>query len=104
MKARLISLCVLFCLASAAGAQEPQPLAQVDELKALVFVLQTRLAAAEKELGQEKARRAELELAELQRARETLDAGVKKKLGLPVPEASTRTDKAAPADRTPPKD
>lgn len=72
----------------------------VVELKAMVFLLQTKLAAIEKELGQEKARRAELELAELQRARETLDPAIKRKLGLPVPDAP----KPEQTPVTPPKE
>jgi peptidoglycan hydrolase CwlO-like protein len=98
-------VCVcLFLFAASIDAQSPssqdQMSAQVDELKALVFALQTKLALVEKELGQEKARRADLELAELQRARETLDPAIKKKLGLPVPEASKPDQKPA----TPPKE
>lgn len=81
------------------GAQ--QPAADVDELKALIFALQTKLVAVEKELGEEKARRAALEQAELQRARETLDPGVKKRLGIPVPEASKPDKPVTP--QTPPK-
>jgi hypothetical protein len=80
---------VVLCLGGALLAQAPAAAdtPAVQELKALVFMLQTKLAAVEKELGQEKARRADLELAELQRARETLDPAIKKKLGLPVPDA-----------------
>jgi hypothetical protein len=89
-------------LASAAqqSAAPPSPQVDVAELKALVFVLQAKLVAVEKELGQEKARRAELELADLQRARETLDPDVKKKLGIPVPDAP----KPEPKPVTPPKE
>lgn len=92
---------LLLCVGSFSGAQEPT--SQVDELKALVFVLQTKLAAVEKELGQEKARRADLELAELQRARETLDPAVKKKLGLPVPDAPKPAEKPVPLQTPPAK-
>lgn len=76
--------------------------ASVDELKALVFALQTKLAAVEKELGEEKARRAALEIAELQRARETLEPSVKRKLGLPVPDTPTPDQKPV-TPQTPPK-
>jgi hypothetical protein len=96
-----IALVLAALLAAPVSAQAPT-VESVDELKALVFVLQTRLAAVEKELGQEKARRAELEIAELQRARETLDPGVRKKLGLPVPDAPTPTEKPV-TPQTPPK-
>jgi hypothetical protein len=96
-----VLLVAILCLGGALVAQTPATAdtSAVDDLKALVFVLQTRLAAVEKELGQEKVRRAELELAELQRARETLDPAIKKKLGLPVPDAAKPVDKSA----TPPK-
>jgi hypothetical protein len=88
----------VLCLSGALFAQSPAvaDTSALDELKALVFVLQTRLAAVEKELGQEKARRADLELSELQRARETLDPAVKKKLGLQVPDAPKTEQKPAP--------
>lgn len=79
-------------------AQEPPP--EIVDLKALVFILQTKLAAVEKELGEEKARRAALEEAELLRARESLDPALKRRLGLPVPEAQ-KPDVTAP--QTPPK-
>jgi hypothetical protein len=102
LRLRLWIVIVWLVASAAASAQQPAPdAATVDELKALVFVLQTRLAAVEKELGQEKARRADLEIAELQRARETLEPGVKRKLGLPVPDAPKPTEKPAP--QTPPK-
>jgi hypothetical protein len=92
----------VLCLGGALCAQMPvvAETSTVDDLKALVFVLQTRLAAVEKELGQEKARRADLELAELQRARETLDPAIKKKLGLPVADAPKPVEKPV----TPPKE
>jgi hypothetical protein len=93
-------LCLLLWLAAPVRAQAPA--ADTDGLKAIIFVLQTRLAAAEKELGEEKKRRAELELAELERARETLDPGVRKKLGLPVPDAPKPAEKPVPP-QTPPK-
>jgi hypothetical protein len=95
-----VVLCLLSWLAAPVRAQTPA--ADTDSLKAIIFVLQTRLAAAEKELGEEKKRRAELELAELERARETLDPGVRKKLGLPVPEAPKPAEKPVPP-QTPPK-
>jgi hypothetical protein len=90
-----VVIVAVLCLCGVLFAQPPtsETSAQVDELKALVFVLQTKLASVEKELGQEKARRADLELAELQRARETLDPAVKKKLGLPVPDAPKPAEK-----------
>jgi hypothetical protein len=92
------------CLSGVVFAQSPapEPSAQVVELKALVFALQTKLADTEKELGEEKARRAALEQAELIRARETLDPAIKRKLGLPVPEASKPAEKPVPP-QTPPK-
>ena len=73
---------------------------QVAELKALVFALQTRLNQVEKELAREKTLRTDLEEAELKRARETLEAPVKRKLGLPVPPAPHSDTPAAPG---PPK-
>jgi hypothetical protein len=95
----------LFCLLVATtSAQEPQaktaPSDEVVQLKALVYVLQDKLARVERELGAEKARRAELEIAELERARETLDPSVKRVLGLPVPDAPVEKK---PAPQTPPK-
>jgi hypothetical protein len=95
---------LLFGCSASVLAQEPvsPSAASVEELKALVFVLQTRLVTVEQELGREKARRAELELAELQRARETLDPGVKKRLGLPVPDAPKTEKPVTP--QTPPKE
>jgi hypothetical protein len=95
----VVVLCAMTAVALSAQAPQQQPTNDtVDELKALVFVLQTRLADVERELGEEKKRRAELEAAELKRARETLEPGVKRKLGLPVPDT-----KAVPAEKTPPK-
>jgi hypothetical protein len=86
MRLFLCTLCIGLLLAPLRAQDQPAS-SQVDELKALIYVLQKRLVRVEKELGQEKARRAELEDAELERARETLEPGVKKKLGLPVTEA-----------------
>lgn len=102
-RSALCALLIVVGLASHVAAQEPASAPQVDDLKALVFVLQTKLVAVEKELGQEKARRAELEEAELMRARETLDPSVKRKLGLPVPDAPKSTEKPV-TPQTPPKD
>jgi hypothetical protein len=102
---RWIGIVVLlfWCAVACLSAQPPaETSSSIDDLKALVFVLQTKLAAVEKELGQEKARRAELELAELQRAREALDPGVKKRLGLPVPDAPKTEKPVTP--QTPPKE
>lgn len=96
----LAILCVGGLLFAQTPPQETTP--QVDELKALVFALQTKLAAVEKELGEEKARRAALEIAELQRARETLEPSVKRKLGLPVPDAP-KPDQKPVTPQTPPK-
>jgi hypothetical protein len=95
----------MVCLSGALFAQSPvaETSAQVDELKALVFVLQTKLAVVEKELGEEKARRAAYEIEQLQRARETLDPAIKKKLGLSVPEAS-KPDQKPVTPQTPPKE
>jgi hypothetical protein len=95
-----IAVIMLCALVSPLRAQQPAD-ETVVELKALVFVLQTRLADVERELGEEKKRRAELESAELKRARETLDPAVKRKLGLPVPDAP-KPDKPVPP-QTPPK-
>jgi len=93
-------------VASDTSAPKPDDTAQlkasVDDLKALVFALQTKLVAVEKELGEEKTRRATLEQAELQRARETLDPSVKRKLGLPVPDAPKSEPKPV-SPQTPPK-
>lgn len=86
-------LCVWTSVRLSAQEAAPKPVdpvqlkATIDELKALVFVLQTKLADTEKELGEEKARRAALEGEQLLRARETLDPAIKKRLGLPVPDA-----------------
>lgn len=100
----LLSLVLLVCVVAGLSAQSPATdlSAQVVDLKALVFVLQTKLADTEKELGEEKARRAALEQAELIRARETLDPSVKKKLGLPVPDAP-KPDEKPVTPQTPPK-
>jgi hypothetical protein len=102
---RCVGLLVLIVLGlgGVAGAQDaPKPEdPAIVELKALVFILQTQLNAVEKELAREKSRRVELEEAELRRARETLDPDVKKKLGLPVPDAPKPDEKVAP--QTPPK-
>jgi hypothetical protein len=93
-----VLIVAMACLSGVAFAQAPAGAdsSAVNDLKALVFVLQTKLAAVEKELGQEKARRADLELAELQRARETLDPAIKKKLGLAVPDAPQPAQKPVP--------
>jgi hypothetical protein len=98
--------CVVPARAQEPVAQKPAgasvPADDTAQLKALIYVLQSRLADVEKELGQEKARRAELEQAELVRARETLDPAVKMKLGLPVPNAPKAT-KIPVTPQTPPK-
>jgi hypothetical protein len=91
---------------AAQEASKPDDPAQLKEaiveLKALAFALQTKLVAVEKELGDEKSRRAALESEQLLRARETLDPSIKRKLGLPVPEAP-KTEKPVPP-QTPPKE
>ncbi len=94
---RFVFVGVLALSVSALAQEAPKPSEDTTDLKALIFVLQTKLVAVEKELGEEKARRAALELAELQKARETLAPEVKRKLGLPVPEP------AKPAEKAPPK-
>lgn len=99
-----MAIVVMLCLSGVLFAQSPASTEAdtIVELKALVFALQTKLVAVEKELGDEKSRRAALESAELQRARETLDPSVKRKLGLPVPEAPTPDQKPV-TPQTPPK-
>jgi hypothetical protein len=86
------------------SAQDVTPPAlspEIAELRAVVFALQSKLVEVERELGEEKARRAKLEQEKLIDAAQKLDPAVKVKLGIPV-QSEAPTTQAKPESKTKP--
>ena len=74
---------------------KPADSPEVVQLKALVFRLQSALIETERQLGVEKTRRAELEMAAMTEAAKGLTPAVRQAIGL---------DRTTTAPQTPPKE
>jgi hypothetical protein len=93
---RITAIVVIVISAVAAAQEAKKPADDPAQLKATIVKLQQAVLQRDKEIGTLRAAVAELQMAALEAAIDTLDPEVKKALGRPEPKATTPTDKAPP--------